>query len=341
MTKKRVLITGVGGSIGCHVLRHLMVNTDWDVVGLDSFRHKGISDRVYRVTKKHPQSLSRLKIFTHDLRAPISDMLARQMGQFEYIINLASISDVDFSIEAPGDVLRDNGAIAVTMLDYARTVKPEVFLQVSTDEVYGQDVDGRGHPEWDSIIPSNPYSASKAAQECAAIAYWRSYGVPLILVNFMNAFGEMQSPSKFPAIVQRKVRNDEIVSIHQFGSGDYGSRFYIHARNAADAMLFIIRRRMPFQHVHGAADRPDRYNVVGERRIGNLELAQMIAAMIGKPLKWEPVDCRDDRPGHDRSYGLDGSKLAALGWSAPIDFETSLRNTVAWYTRNSEWLDAR
>lgn len=341
---KRVLITGIGGSIGCHVLRHLLVNTDWEIIGLDSFRHKGLTDRVYRVTKKHPETLTRFKIFTHDLRAPISEMLQRQMGVVNYIINLAAVSDVDVSLLDPGETITGNTAIMVNMLEYARKYPYtlENFMQISTDEVYGPTDGKTAHKEWDPIVPSNPYSASKACQEAVGIAYWRSYGVPLTLINIMNNFGELQSSAKFPAMVQRMVRAGETVKIHHFGpEKGFGSRYYIHSRNAADAMVYIFEKLKPLRHVPGEVDRPDRFNVVGDKQVDNLEMAKMIAEAIGKPLLYERVDCRNNRPGHDAHYGLDGSKLAQLGWTSPHSFEYSLKETVAWYERNPEWLDPK
>jgi dTDP-glucose 4,6-dehydratase len=155
----------------------------------------------------------------------------------------------------------------------------------------------------------------------------------------MNNFGELQSAAKFPAMVQRMVRAGETVKIHHFGPGKgYGSRYYIHSRNAADAMLFLLTKKKPFLHVPGEVDKPDRWNVVGDMQVDNLAVAQLIADHIGKPLKYESIDCRQNRPGHDSHYGLDGSKLAALGWTSPHPFEYSLRQTVAWYERNPEWL---
>jgi len=339
---KTVLITGVGGSIGCHVLRHVLKNTDWNVVGLDSFRHRGLTDRVYAVTKKHPETHSRFKIYTHDLRAPIGDLLAKKMGLIDYVINLAAISDVDVSIADPTACIMDNTAVAANMFDWARDrYGIRAFLHVSTDEVYGPTDGFSEHAEWSPIVPSNPYSASKACQEAVAIAYWRTYGVRLILVNIMNNFGEMQSPAKFPAMVQRMVRAGETVKIHKFGPADYGSRFYLHSRNAADAMIFLLDKVVPYKHVQWTVDRPDRFNIVGSQQVSNLEMAQLIAEFVGKPLKWEPVDCTTNRPGHDKAYGLDGKKLRDMGWTPPHSFEWSLRQTVEWYNRNPQWLDLR
>lgn len=336
---KTVLLTGIGGSIGCHVLRHIMVETDWNVVGIDSFRHKGLTDRVYRVTKRHPETLPRFKILTHDLRAPITSMLSRQIGDVNYIINLAAISDVDASLVDPHRVITSNVAIATNILDFARNHYPEHFLHISTDEVYGPTDGTSAHKEWDPIVPSNPYSASKACQEAIAISYWRSFGVPLTIVNLMNNFGEMQSTAKFPAAVQRMVRRGEQVPLHRFGSLGYGTRFYIHSRNAADAMVFLLKRCPAYKHMPGRVDRPNRWNVVGDKQVDNKRLAEFIANRLGKCLNYKDLDCASNRPGHDQHYGLDGSKLAAEGWRSPHTFEHSMAETIKWYERNPEWLD--
>ena len=334
---KRVLITGAGGSIGCHVVRHFLKHTDWDVVAIDSFRHKGLTDRIWHVTYKHPETLSRLKVFTHDLKAPISDMLRNKMGVVDYIVNMASYTDVFDSIKAPLQTVHTNVSTVLTILEHTRIARPAAFLHISSDEVYGP-TDGRTfHPEWAPMVPSSPYAASKAAQEDIAISYWRAYNVPLIIVNLMNNFGELQSPYKFPLIVMNALNDNWPVKIHG-RPNDIGSRFYIHSRNAADAFLFLLQNIKPYLHIDGVMDRPDRYNIVGERCISNLEFAQLIADYWGKPLEYEIEPGDISRPGHDPHYGLDGSKLASLGWKPPVSLEDSLRETVAWYKRHPEWL---
>jgi dTDP-glucose 4,6-dehydratase len=335
---KRVLLTGVGGSIGCHVLAHLMHNTDWEVVGLDSFRHKGLTDRITEIFREHPEWKDRTYVFTHDLSAPISSVLANRIGPIDYIINMASLSDVGASIEDPGPFILNNIQLAVNMLDYARVYRPTTFIQISTDEVYGPSGGHDEHTEWSTILPSNPYAASKAAQEAIAISYWRSYQVPLVITNTMNAFGEMQQSKKFAAIVQRKVLKGETVTIHG-NEKTIGSRYYIHSRNFADALLFILQNVTPHRHQDGEVDRPDRFNIVGDTRLSNLELAQKIAKLLGKDLRYELQDFHSARPGHDRHYGLAGTKLAALGWKPPVSFDESLKSTVEWNCAHSEWLD--
>jgi nucleoside-diphosphate-sugar epimerase len=133
-------------------------------------------------------------------------MLIKKIGHVDHIIAMASLSDVHDSIVNPVPFVQQNVNIALAMLEYARVAKPERFLADLQRRGLRPDDGEHYHKEWDPIVPSNPYSASKAAQEAIAISYWRTYNVPLMIVNLMNNFGEMQSPSKFPAIVQRKLR---------------------------------------------------------------------------------------------------------------------------------------
>src|ERR1041385_121845 len=306
---KTVLLTGAGGFIGAHTLDHLLINTDWNIIGIDSFRHKGLTDRI--TESMHWQNnRHRVRIITHDLLAPFSPLMIDNIGPVDYIINMASESHVDRSIIDPVPFVQNNVWLALNMLEYARKVKPLAFIQVSTDEVYGPMYNNIPHPEWDTIIPSNAYSASKAAQEAIAISYWRSYGIPLIISNTMNNYGERQDPEKYLPMVIRKVLKDEQVIVHGTVK-DIGSRFWLHARNHADALLWILNNTTPTLFPKG--DKPDRYNVVGDRQIDNLEMAMRVASILKKPLSYELVDFHSTRPGHDPHYGLDGGKLSSLG----------------------------
>lgn len=342
---KRLLLTGISGSIGSHTLAHIMHNTDWEVVGIASFRHKGWPERIEEVTKDHPDWKDRLTLFTHDLTAPFSPLLEKRIGKIDYIINMASLSDVEASIVDPVPFVKNNVDLVLNVLEYARKAKPEAFIQISTDEVYGpvEDKTSPGVKEWGVIAPSNPYAASKAAQEAIAFSYWRTYDVPVIITNTMNNFGEMQQASKFPAMIQNWVSKGEKVTIHgeeRDGVIEIGSRSYIHSRNFADALIFILKNLPPHLHTPDAADRPDRYNIAGDRQLDNLELAKLIANLMGKPdFEHEVVNVHTQRPGHDRHYALDPTKLKELGWESPIDFETSLKNTIKWQSQHAEWME--
>ena len=331
-----MLITGVGGFIASHTVEHILKNTRWSIVGIDSFRHKGDPIRVTDIEAYDP---SRMSIHHADLAAPLGHRLEGRLGPIDYILNIASESHVDRSIVDPVPFVSNNVNIALQVMELARRVRPEVFIQVSTDEVYGPASRGQDHAEWSPIIPSNPYSASKAAQEAIAISYWRTYGVPVVITNTMNNFGERQDPEKFIPKAIRAILAGATVTVHGT-TGAIGSRFYLHARNHADALLHILEHVPPARYGTPGVDRPDRYNVVGERELNNLELAQFIARVLGRPLKYELVDFHSTRPGHDLRYALDGRKLQGFGWRPPVPFEASLRKTIEWSVRpeNVEWL---
>lgn len=334
---KRALITGGGGAIGVHLIAHIMHNTDWEVVVLDSFRHKGYKDRIEMLFVEHPDWRSRVEVHQHDLVCPISSELAKAIGTVNYILHLAALSDVFFSVENAQYTIKNNIESTLTMLEYAKHTSHEAFVYFSTDEVYGPVKKGGAHKEWDTHRPSNAYSASKAASEDICYSYWRAGQVKLILTNTMNNFGETQSPSKFPAMIQQKLERGETVTIHG-NENEIGTRFYIHSRNAADALLFILGNMPPHVHEQGEIDDPDRYHIVGDECLSNLELAQKIATLMGKKLIYEMVDFHKDNPAHDIHYGLEDNKLRATGWKQPLTFDESMKNTIDWQMAHPEWM---
>lgn len=345
-TKKRVLLTGASGAIGAHVIAHFLANSDMHIVAVDSFHteHKGYFDRITTVCNEYQKTTGidprpRIRILSHDLTSPFTSREIEEIGDIDYVVNLASRSDVQNSIDDPLSFIRNNTELMLNMLEYARVAMPRVFLHFSTDEVYGPaPKDSGGHKEWDPILPSNPYSASKAMQEALAIAWWRCYGVPLIITNTMNNFGEMQAPSKFPAMIQKKIEANEVIDIHAANEENIGSRYYIHSRNSADAILFILNNVQPQMHGAGEIDRPVRLNIVGDKQVNNAELIRVIADLMGKKAKTRIVNFHDSNPGHDLHYGLNGEALAALGWTSPVSFEQSMASTILWQQANPEWM---
>lgn len=335
---KRVLLTGASGFVGSHVLRHLLVNTDWEIVCLVSFKHRGITDRIRYSTSGINDADKRIKVLVHDLVAPISPVLDYEIGHIDYVFNVASDSHVDRSITHPAPFIENNVSLICNMLDWARE-RPflDKFIQVSTDEVYGPAPRGHKHKEWEPFFPSNPYSASKAAQESIAFSYWRTYGVPVIITNTMNIIGEMQDPEKYVPMIIKKVMAGDVVKIHASKSGEIGSRYYLHARNQADALLFVAKHSLV--QMYPSKTLPSKYHVVGEKEVNNLELAQMVAEYVGKKLRYDLVDYHTSRPGHDLRYALDGDKIASEGWKAPLSLEESLEKTVRWTLKHKEWLN--
>jgi len=332
---KRILLTGISGFVGSHVLAYVLKNTDWEVIGIASWKHKGTPERI-QDDDTYQEQKHRVTIITHDLESPLTELTKKRIGHIDYILNLASDSHVDRSITDPVPFIQNNVNSVLTMLELAREIKPEIFLQFSTDEVYGAAPVGVNHAEWATILPSNPYSASKAAQEAIAASYWRTYDVPVIITNCMNLFGERQDKEKYLAMCISKISKGETVSVH--GNEKYiGSRFYIHARNAANALLYIFKNLPPKLYDEEGVNRPDRYNIVGEEEINNLEMAKIIADILGKPLKYSLVDFHAARKGHDRRYALSGEKLKKAGWTPAINLHDSLKKYIDWAVSHPDW----
>lgn len=335
----RVLVTGGLGFIGGHAVEHYLKETDWEIVVIDALRFAGRTERLTDIEGYDP---SRVTIHWHDLRAPFTPLLKDRIGGVDFILNFASDSHVDRSINDPVPFIENNVSLVLNMLEYAREAKPKKFIQISTDEVYGPAPDGHDHTETDRLFPSNPYSASKASQEMIAFAYWRTYGVPVVVTNTMNNVGQRQDVEKFFPMVVRKVLRGETVDIHAkpLPSGDWrpGSRVWLHARNHADALQFILENiPVPAYDHEGPTEHP-RFNVAGEKEMDNLVIAQFVANHLQLPLHFRMVDYHSSRPGHDLRYSLDGSRLREAGWVAPVPLEESLRDTIDWCVANPEWL---
>ena len=353
---KRVLLTGAGGFVGAHFVDHFLVNTDWELVCVDSWAHKGIPERILD-SEHYQNNKERVTVLTHDLNAPFNKVTIDRLGEIDYIVNLASLSHVDTSITDPVNFVKNNVNLALNMLELARDLwglrkegslnqPPEgkKFIQFSTDEVYGPMLENRPHQEWDPIIPSNPYSASKAAQEAIAISYWRTYAVPLIVTNTMNIIGEKQDGEKYLPKIVSSIITGKPLTVHgqKNADGKYvaGSRFYLHARNAADAIMYILQNiDVPlFPH----ANEPERFNVVSDIELDNLDFAKMVAKLMGKELNYEFIDVHSVRPGHDPKYGLTGQKLKDAGYEYPVSFEDSLKSTIEWMQQpeNKRFIEA-
>ena len=339
---KRVLLTGCGGFIGAHCVEYFLEHTDWEIIGLDSFRHKGTHSRL-------PYGAERVKVYQYDIATPLSPQIENLiMGRYiddrgnvisrplHYIINMASDSAVERSTADPVSCLRNNYDLTINLLEFARRVRPQIFFQVSTDEIYGDCPPSYAHPEWDTILPSNPYAASKAAQEAVAIAYWRTFDVPVVITNTMNNIGEWQDKEKFLPKIIWKVATGQEMEIYGDSPQSIGTRFYLHAKNHADVFTFLAKQPVAL-YKNGAA-RPDRYNVCGDVEMNNLELAQLVADIMGKPLKYRLIPSESARRGYDRRYALNGDKLANLGWKPPISFHESIERIVKWSLANPHWL---
>lgn len=329
---KRILVTGGAGFIGHHVVEHLLKNGDWEIVILDGLNYSGNLNRLAAINIFEANRY-RIKFIYHDLRAPIIGGTANMIGEVDHILHLAAETHVDRSLQDPTPFVYSNVVGTLNMLEFARNYQTDLkrYIQISTDEVYGPAPEGVYWKEWDRLRPSNPYSATKAGADCLALAYANSYKMPIIVTRTMNNFGERQHPEKFVPKIIRHVLKEEKVIIH--GTPDnIGSRHWLHARNHADALLFLL--------THG--ENGEIYNVVGEIELNNLEMANKIAKVVmNRELMAEEIEFIDfhkSRPGHDRRYALDGTKMREMGWKPPVPFDGSLKKTIKWTLQHKEWL---
>jgi dTDP-glucose 4,6-dehydratase len=332
---KHVLLTGGAGFIGSHTVEAILKQTNWTVTILDRLTYAGNLNRLHDM-KCWEKEQSRVDFVYHDFRSPITgNVYSRLMTHpADYIIHMGAESHVGNSILNPLLFSQSNVDGTVNLLDFAKTKtrSPVRFLYVSTDEVYGGVKNGEPrHSETARYNPSNPYSASKMGGEAFTMAFHNTYGLDTIISNTMNNFGERQEVEKFIPKTLKSILNDEPVTIHcrieNKKVTEISSRCWLHARNHADALIFLLE--------HGVSG--EKYHVVGEQHDVR-EVATMIGELVGKTPRFHYEDFHTYTPGHDMHYGLDGSKMAAMGWKAPLDFEGSLARTVTWMLNRREWL---
>lgn len=332
-----VLVTGGAGFIAHHVIESILDTTDWNVVSLDRLDFSGNLNRLHDLIGSRPDR-NRVRIVYHDLKAPISPLIASNIGKVDYILHLAAGSHVDRSIDFPMEFVMDNVVGTANILDFARTVKNlKRFIYFSTDEVFGPAPGNVKYDEYDRYNSSNPYSASKAGGEELAVAYHNTYKLPIYVTHTMNVFGERQHPEKYIPLCINKVIRGETITIHSNPSRTKaGSRHYIHAKDVAEGILFLLDKDVDVDENNGI--KCPKFNIVGTEEIDNLQVAQSIAKSLNKELKYEMVDFHSSRPGHDLRYALSGDRMKKLGWEPTVKFSERIEQIVKWYVANPNWL---
>lgn len=336
----RVLVTGASGFIGHHVVQALVANGH-EVVGLDRIDGTSSMDRLREVA---PEA----RFVWHDLKSPVNNLVARLIGPVDTILHLAAATHVDRSIQDATAFVLDNVLGTAHILEYARTQALSLFLNFSTDEVFGPAAEGHGYGEWDRYDPKNPYAATKAAAVEIAEAYRNTFKIPVVTTHCMNVFGERQHPEKFVPLVIRSVIRGDAIPIHCSPDMKPGSRFYIHSSMVAEIMVKLVEGVKGDGELHlpepgfpvtGVVPVPRRLNIPGLVEVDNLDMARRIAKIAGKELNFERVDFHSDRPGHDLRYGLDDALFRNLFGVWPKDaFDQALEKTVKWYVENPSWL---
>lgn len=344
----KILVTGGAGFLGHHFVEHLLKNTDWEIVVIDALTYASPSWHRLLDIKGWEDTEDRVRLYQADVSFyPFPPHVYNDLLDVNLIAHLAAETHVDRSISEPWSFVYSNVCGTVATLELAKKCKNlERFLYFSTDEVFGPAAQNNLHAqyaghtcsqyheyrEWDRFYPTNPYSATKAAGEDLCLAWGNTYGVPVVISHCMNLFGERQHPEKFLPGTIRKILNGEKVIIHADPTRTIpGSRFWLHARNAASATLFLLTNRN--------IELQDKYNIAGQQELNNLEIAQRISLIMGREFTYEMTDFHSSRPGHDLRYALDGSKLASLGWTPPVELDASLEKTVNWYLAHPGWLN--
>ena len=341
---KTILITGIAGFIGHHILEGVLKQTDWEVIGLDCLSYAGSLNRLTD-TDCWEKEKHRVKFVWHDLRAPISKTTHKLIGDVDCIWHLAAESSVDRSLEDSIPFVLSNVLGTANLSEYVRYYQPNLkkFVYFSTDEVFGPAPFGVDYKEGDVCNPSNPYSATKEGAEAIGKAFAFSFGLPIMITRTMNVFGERQHPEKFVPKTAKAILNNENVVIHGL-PGNISSRKWIHARNVCDALIFLMDKGEIIEKKHQNDPSHGIYHIVGEES-NALGLANRISRIIKgrelEPLGIEYVDFHRTRPGHDVRYSLDGSKLKNLGFEYKMSLEQSFDKMIQWMIepKNRRWLN--
>ncbi len=316
----RLLVTGGAGFIGSCYVRDVLARRDGTrITVLDKLTYAGNEANLATV-RDDPEQASRLRFVRGDIADPAA--VEPLVADADAVVNFAAESHVDRSILDPEAFLR-TGVIGVhVLLEACRTAphRPRL-LQVSTDEVYGSVAEGHS-PETAPLAPRSPYAAAKAAGELLVGSYVVTHGLDAVVTRGSNTYGPYHHPEKLIPLFITNAIDD--LPLPLYGDG-LQRRDWLHVTDHAAAVDFVLR--------HGTSG--ETYNVTGGEERTNLETVERLLRHLGKP--WSLVRHVEDRPGHDRRYAMDGSKLAALGWTPRIPFETGLADTVDWYRANEPW----
>lgn len=322
---RTVLVTGGCGFIGSHFIRLLLQRTEWRVVNLDKLTYAGCLENLAGVTED-----SRYRFVRGDIadRAQ-ADSLFREERPWG-IVNFAAESHVDRSILDSAPFLLTNVIGVQTLLDVARHHGIERFLQISTDEVYG-DAAARGpFSEESTLSPSSPYAASKAAADLLCLAYRRTYGLPTLIVRSSNNYGPRQFPEKLiPLMIRNALREDELPI---YGDG-LQCRDWLYVEDNAEAILAALDRGRV-----GAI-----YNIAAGEERSNLVVVEAICELLGARLRVNPeaflarLRHVKERPGHDRRYAITTYRIREeLGWAPRVRFAEGLAQTVGWFLQHRD-----
>lgn len=316
MTK--IMVTGGAGFMGSNFIRHILQKyPDWEVTNLDKLTYAGNLDNL-----KDIEPLAQYHFVKGDIadRGLVDKILTHN---FDAIVNFAAESHVDRSILDSSPFVKTNVQGTQVLLEGAKQHNVKLFIQISTDEVYGSlGVEGK-FTEESPLLPNNPYAASKAAADCLCHAYHHTYGLPIVITRFSNNYGPFQFPEKLIPKVIANALKDEAIPV--YGDGLH-IRDWIYVKDQCHALDLVIQGGRPGEV----------YNIGGGNERTNLEVVHHILELMAKPRSL--ITFVGDRLGHDRRYALDSTKInRELGWTPSVPFAQGLKETVDWYINHRTW----
>ena len=311
----KLLVTGGAGFIGSNFIRWVLGAHPGDsVVNLDKLTYAGNLTNLADTERDPRYSF---------VKGDICDgALVRDVMQgVDAVVNFAAASHVDRSLIEPDEFIRTDVFGVFTLLEAVRELRVPRLLHISTDEVYGS-VERGSSREDDPLRPSNPYSASKAGGDLLARAYWQTHRVPVVITRSSNNFGPYQYPEKVIPLFITNAIDEEALPLYGDGRN---VRDWLYVLDNCAALDLVLRR----------GREGEVYNIGGGHEVENLVLTREILRLTGKPERL--IRAVADRPGHDRRYAVDCTKVSELGWAPRHPFATALATTVAWYREHEAW----
>ena len=311
----RVLITGGAGFMGSNAIRYFLKKySDIEIVNLDKLTYAGNPDNL-----KDIESNSRYRFIKGDIID--RNLLDNIVKDVDVIINYAAETHVDRSILDPKEFIVTDVLGTYSLLESAKKHNIKKYIQISTDEVFGSIQDGK-FTEESPFKPNSPYAASKAGGDHLCRAYFKTYDMPIIVTHSCNFFGPYQYPEKLiPLFITNLLENKKIPV---YGDG-LQAREWISTQDHCQAVDLILQK--------GKAG--EVYNISTGDEIKNIEITKLLLAELNKNDSF--IDYVKDRPGHDRRYAIDATKLRALGWSPKMNFNDGIKQTIEWYKNNEGW----